>query len=139
MAAEKKKWDQLNIPADRFYHPEHAWAVEEAGQITVGISDYAQDQLGELIFVELPSVGDEFQQGDVFGQAESAKTVSSLYMPVSGRVTEVNTTVEDEPERVNQEPYAGGWLLKISASQDGELEQLLSQEGYLAALKEKFE
>jgi len=103
----------------------------------VGITDYAQDQLGEMIFIELPSVDDEFSKGDVFGQAESAKIVSSLYIPVSGKVISVNNRVEDDPEILNQDPYEAGWLLLIEPEDLDEINQLLSKEEYIQLLREE--
>lgn len=132
----KKTLEQLNFPDDRFYHQEHTWAKVEENLVIVGITDYAQDQLGEIIFVELPSEGEEFAQGDIFGQAESAKTVSSLYMPISGKVIAINDEIEDHLEYINEDPYNAGWLLKIEPTQTNELEQALSKDGYLNGLKE---
>lgn len=137
MNGNKKLIDELDFKNDVNYYHEHTWAKIKDNQVLVGITDYAQDQLGELIFIELPSVDDEFKQGDIFGQAESAKTVSSLYMPVSGKVVSVNNQVEDDPETLNQDPYESGWLILIEPEDLNEMDQLLSKEGYTQLLREK--
>ncbi|MEL7564701.1 MAG: glycine cleavage system protein GcvH [Dehalobacterium sp.] len=137
MSGNKKLIDELDFKNDVNYYLEHTWAKVKDNQVLVGITDYAQDQLGELIFIELPSVNDEFIKGDVFGQAESAKTVSSLYMPVSGKVISVNSQVEDDPEILNKDPYGEGWLLLIEPEALNEVDQLLSKEAYIQLLRER--
>lgn len=135
MSQNKKPLDKLEFINDIIYYPDHTWVKIKEHQVLVGITDYAQNQLGEMIFVELPSVDDEFKQGDVFGQAESAKTVSPLYMPISGRVVAVNNQVEDDPELLNQDPYEAGWLLLIEPEDLNEMNQLLSKDAYCKSLK----
>ncbi len=103
--------------------------------ITIGISDYAQNQLGEIIFVELPRIGDNLSSNDVFGFAESVKAVSDLYMPIGGKVVEVNNMVENSPESINNSPFEDGWMIKIISSDTNELQQLMSAETYLDSLK----
>lgn len=132
---KKKKVAELTFPDKFYYHPEHTWAKNEDGEFWVGISDYAQDQLGEIIFIELPRPGDIFEQGSVFGCAESTKTTSSLYMPVSGVITAVNETLEDTPEIVNTSPYEDGWLVKVLPTDAKAKKGLLSKEDYIAHLK----
>ncbi len=130
MAQAKKTLEELTYDDQISYYPEHTWVRAEEDKITIGISDYAQDQLGDLIFVELPEVGDEFQRGETFGQAESAKTVSSLVMPISGKVTAVNEALEDAPELLNRTPYQDGWIINIEAKDLTELKDLLTSEQY---------
>lgn len=130
MAQTKKAIEELNYDEQISYYPEHTWVRVEEDTITIGISDYAQDQLGDLIFAELPAVGDEFKRGESFGQAESAKTVSSLIMPVSGKVTGVNEALEDDPELLNKSPYQEGWIITIEAKDQTELKELLTWRQY---------
>ncbi|MEL7563275.1 MAG: glycine cleavage system protein GcvH [Dehalobacterium sp.] len=134
--SDKKTIEELIFNNDIYYHGEHTWAKVKDDKVIVGITDYAQDQLGEIIFIELPVVGDEYSQGDVFGQAESAKTVSSLYMPISGKVSTINENLEDNPEIVNNDPYKTGWMIVVEPQQLEELEKLLSKDGYINLLKE---
>lgn len=134
MVGTKKDWSELVFPEDIHYHHQHAWIQAADNQLRVGITDYAQDQLGEIIFVELPSLGETFKMGEVFGQAESAKTVSSLHMPVNGKIAAVNNEIEDNPELVNQAPYAEGWLIMVEPEDTNELKQLLSKEDYIQLL-----
>ncbi len=122
-----------NIPADRRYAKSHEW-VKDAGDgiVEVGISDYAQDSLGDITFVDLPAVGDSFAAGEVFGVVESVKAASDLYAPVGGEVVAVNESLDGQPELVNQEPYAGGWIMKLKVNDANELEALLDSDGYTA-------
>jgi len=133
---EKKQIEELTFLDSICYHKEHTWAKVEGDQVKVGISDYAQDQLGDIIFIELPDIGDVIDKGEVFGQAESAKTVSSLYMPVSGEIIEVNENVIDSPENVNEDPYGEGWMIVIKPKDLEEVKDLLSNDGYISFLKE---
>ena len=115
-----KELNELNLPEDVRYTEDHEW-VKAAGETTrVGISDYAQDQLGDIVFVELPGVGDTFEKGDEFGTLESVKAVSELYMPVGGEITAVNEGLEDAPELVNSDPYGEGWMIEIKVSDPSE-------------------
>ena len=134
--ADKKQVEELTFLNDIQYHKEHTWAKVEGDLVQVGITDFAQDQLGDIIFVELPQVGDAFNQGEVFGQAESAKSVSSLYMPLSGEIASVNNEVEDSPEFVNTDPYGSGWMITVKPRDLSELSSLLTKDGYITLLKE---
>ena len=122
-----------NIAADRRYAKSHEWAKDAGnGVVEVGISDYAQDSLGDITFVDLPKVGDTFAAGEVFGVVESVKAASDLYAPVGGEVVEVNEALDGQPELVNQDPYAGGWIMKLKVSDAAELGALLDGDGYAA-------
>ncbi|MBP2018422.1 glycine cleavage system H protein [Symbiobacterium terraclitae] len=125
-----------NVPADLKYTKEHEWIRVEGNVGVVGITWFAQDQLGDVVFVELPEVGRELKQNEQFGVVESVKTVSDLYIPVSGKVVEVNTKLEGSPELINQDPYGEGWILKIEIANPAELDSLLDAAGYEAFTKE---
>lgn len=130
-----KEISELNFPDDLRYAEDHEWSRMENGEVTIGICDYAQDQLGDVVFVELPEVGDTFDRGQEFGTVESVKAVSELIIPLSGEVTAVNANLEDTPELVNSEPYAGGWMLKVKLANPGELDDLMTKDAYLDMLK----
>jgi glycine cleavage system H protein len=130
-----KEISELNFPEDLRYAEDHEWAKAKGEAVVVGISDYAQDQLGDVVFVELPQVGDTFSKGDEFGTVESVKAVSELYMPVSGEIAAVNTALEDAPELVNNEPYGGGWMIEVKVQDTGELDGLMARDAYLDMLK----
>lgn len=117
------------LPDDRRYTSEHEWAKEERGRVVVGITDYAQDQLGDVVFVGLPEPGTEVRAGEPLGEVESTKSVSDVYSPVSGTVLEKNTEVEQSPELINQDPYGRGWLVAIEQS-NGTGGDLLDAEAY---------
>lgn len=117
-------------PGDLKYSEEHEWLRVENERGVVGITHYAQDQLGDVVFVELPEEGEEFQAGEVFGTVESVKTVSDLYMPVRARVAQVNDRLLDEPELVNESPYGDGWMLIIDILDASEIDSLLSVDEY---------
>lgn len=136
MGEEKKRLDQLIFPNNIQYHQEHIWTEVKEEEVIIGISDFAQDQLGEIVFLELPGVGDRFGKGEVFGQAESAKSVSALYMPVSGEILAVNEHVADSPELANKDPYGSGWLVAVQPDDLTELQELLSKEEYIRFLQE---
>lgn len=136
MSIDKKRFEELSFPDDIQYYKEHTWAKVEGDLVKVGITDFAQSQLGEIIFVELPQVGEEFKQGAVFGQAESAKSVSSLYMPLSGEITSLNNEIEDSPELANTDSYGDGWMVIIKLKDLTELNDLLSRDGYISLLKD---
>jgi len=123
-------------PSDRVYSKEHEWVVVDGDVATIGISSFAQDQLGEVVYVDLPSVGDELAAGDSFGEIESVKSVSELFAPVSGEITEVNSALDDSPETVNADPHEAGWMVKVSLSDAGELDALMSAEDYDAFITE---
>jgi len=116
----------MNTPDHLLYTEEHEWADYKNDDVTIGITDYAQSQLGDVIFVELPEVGDSISMGDSFGEIEAVKTVSELFAPISGTFTAVNEKLEDSPETVNADPYGDGWLIKISPSNPEEKEKLMN-------------
>ena len=130
-----KAISELNLPEDLRYTDDHEWAKKNGGVVRMGISDYAQDQLGDIVFVELPEVGSSFDKGEEFGTVESVKAVSELYMPIGGEVTAINEALADAPELVNSAPYDGGWMMEIKASDPAELEALKSKADYLEMLK----
>ncbi|MFW5995599.1 MAG: glycine cleavage system protein GcvH [Spirochaetia bacterium] len=112
------------------YAKNHEWVREEGGGLVVGISDYAQDSLGDVVFVELPEVGDTYEQGETFGVVESVKAASDVYMPVAGEVTAVNEELGTQPDKVNKDPFGEGWIMKIAPSDSSQLEALMSPEEY---------
>lgn len=118
-----------NIPAELKYTKEHEWAKIEGDIVTVGITDFAQNSLGDIVFVELPEVGQEFAQDDTFGVVESIKSASDLYLPVSGVITEINEELPDSPDSLNSEPYES-WMVKVKITNKDELSELLSGEEY---------
>jgi len=130
-----KELSELNFPDDVMYTDDHEWAKMDNGEAVIGISDYAQDQLGDIVFVELPQVGEIFEKGAEFGTVESVKAVSELFLPLGGEIVAVNDALEDTPELVNNEPYTGGWMLRIKLSEESELDQLMNKSAYLESLK----
>ncbi|MDZ7665194.1 MAG: glycine cleavage system protein GcvH [Desulfotignum sp.] len=130
-----KEINELNLPEDVKYTKDHEWAKAEGDTVTIGINDYAQDQLGEIVFVEMPAVGDSFSAEDEFGSVESVKAVSEMYMPVSGEILAVNEDLEDAPEKVNEDCYQSGWIIKIKASDLTEIDALMDKAAYLEMLK----
>jgi len=120
----------MDIPEDLQYTEEHEWVLVEDDVIIVGITDYAQSELGDVVFVELPQVGEVVQQMEPFGTIEAVKTVADIFAPISGEVVEVNTLLEDSPHLINEDPYGEGWIIKIKISDRSELENLLSSEDY---------
>ncbi len=130
-----KELNELNLPDDVKYAQDHEWVKVVGDTAKIGISDYAQDQLGDIVFVELPEVGDSFAKGDEFGTLESVKAVSELYMPVGGEITAINEALEDAPELVNNAPYADGWMIEIKIADPSETEALMDKGAYLEALK----
>jgi len=117
-------------PGDRRYTTEHEWIKPDGDQFVVGITAFAQDQLGDIVYVELPKVGDRVESGKPFGVIESVKTASDLYAPISGEVVEVNAELVDQPQSVNDDPYEAGWIIKIRAADPTEVDQLLTAEQY---------
>lgn len=117
-------------PADLKYDKEHEWVRVEGDAAFIGISEFAQDQLGEVVYVDLPSVGDELVAGETFGEIESVKSVSELYAPVSGTVLEVNSELDTASERINADPYGAGWMIKVSLVDPAQLDSLMSAEDY---------
>ena len=120
----------MNIPEGLKYTKEHEWVKVEGNIGTVGVTDYAQGELGDIIYIDVTTVGSDVSMGDTFGSIEAVKTVSDMYAPVSGKITEFNTAINDNPAIVNQEPYGAGWLVKIDISNMGDLDSLLSPEEY---------
>jgi glycine cleavage system H protein len=120
----------MNIPGELKYTKDHEWIRVEGDTAVIGITDFAQQELGDIVFVEVDTVGDEVDREDVFGSVEAVKTVSDLFMPVSGEVLEFNEAIEDDPELVNRDPYGEGWIVKVKISDTSELEDLLSSEAY---------
>ncbi|MBR3118619.1 glycine cleavage system protein GcvH [Oceanobacillus profundus] len=120
----------MSLPQDLLYSKEHEWVKKEDGNVRIGITDFAQDELGDIVFVELPEVGDEITADEPFGSVESVKTVSELYAPISGKVVAVNEELEDSPEFVNESPYEKAWMVVVEPSDVAELEQLLSADAY---------
>ncbi len=120
----------FEIPDEKRYLESHEWALETDGTVRVGITDFAQDELGDVVFVELPDEGDDLTQEEAFGVVESIKAVSDLYAPVSGEVTAINETLFDAPELVNDDPYGDGWMIEIDAADVEELDSLLTAEAY---------
>ncbi|RME46232.1 MAG: glycine cleavage system protein GcvH, partial [Caldilineae bacterium] len=115
----------------------HEWARKEGDLIVVGITDYAQESLSDVVYVELPAVGDTFKQGDIFGVVESVKAASDLYMPVSGKVVEINEKLSEQPELVNEDPFGEAWMLKVAPSDPAEWDSLLTPEAYEASIGEE--
>ena len=130
-----KAIEDLNFPSDVKYTDDHEWAKIEGDLVRVGISDYAQDQLGEIVFVEMPEVGDSFGQGDEFGSVESVKAVSEIFLPIAGEIVEVNSELEEAPELVNTDCYNNGWLVKIKPEDLSQMNTLKDQAAYLKMLK----
>lgn len=120
----------LDIPDDRRYLESHEWAKAEDGTVRIGISDFAQDELGDIVFVELPDVGDEITADEPFGVIESIKAVSDIYAPLGGSVTAINEELFDRPELINEEPYEGGWMLEVDPSDPDAIDSLLSASAY---------
>ncbi|MGH8995061.1 MAG: glycine cleavage system protein GcvH [Acidimicrobiales bacterium] len=118
------------VPEDLRYSSDHEWARPEGERVRVGITDYAQDALGDVVFVELPGVGQELSVGALLGEVESTKSVSEIYAPVTGRVVEVNAALSESPERINEDPYGEGWICEIEVSDPGTLEALLDAAAY---------
>lgn len=124
----------MEFPQDLRYSSEHTWAQREGNRVTVGITDFAQEELGEVLFLELPQTGRSVTAGESFGVVESVKAVSDLFAPVSGTVVEVNPRLDDEPELVNHEPYGDGWMIVIEASKPDDWQALLSADDYQATI-----
>ena len=125
----------MSLPQDLKYSEDHEWIKVEGNTATIGITDFAQSELGDIVFVELPEEGDDISTGDSFGSVESVKTVSELYAPVSGSVVAVNEELEDSPELVNESPYENAWMLKVELSDESELDNLLDAAGYQAVIE----
>ena len=124
----------MNVPAELKYTKEHEWIRVEGEEAYVGSTDYAQSLLGDSVFVEVETEGDNLEAGDTFGSIEAVKTVSDLYMPVSGEVLEFNSELEDQPDLVNKDPYGKGWIIKVKIEDEAQLDGLLSADAYKASI-----
>lgn len=128
----------MSIPSNYVFTPSHEWVLDNGdGTITLGVSDHAQELLGDVVFVELPEIGREVEAGEEFSLVESVKAASDIYSPVTGEVVAVNEELEDSPETVNEEPYEGGWIVKIKLSDASELTKLLNADAYAATIAEE--
>jgi glycine cleavage system H protein len=125
----------MNIPAELKYTKDHEWIQIEGNVATVGITDFAQGELGDIVYVDVDTLDDTVEEGDVFGSVEAVKTVSDLFMPLSGEVIAFNETLEDAPELVNTDPYGKGWMIKIEISDNSQIEKLLNAEAYQKLVK----
>ena len=130
-----KNIEEIQLPAELRYSPDHEWVRPEGDLARVGITDYAQDQLGDIVYVELPSVGARIAQGAVFATVESVKSVSECLLPLAGEIVAVNVALTDTPVLLNQSPYGDGWMIRIKPDDSSAAAQLLTAEGYLARLK----
>ena len=124
----------MNFPADIKYTKDHEWIRVEGNEAVVGITDYAQSELGEIVFVDVNTIGETVAQGEVFGSVEAVKTVSDMCMPVTGEVLQFNETLNDQPELVNNDPYGEGWIVRVSVNDPAELASLLSADDYQKAI-----
>lgn len=127
----------MSLPKDLLYSEEHEWVKKEDGNVRIGITSFAQSELGDIVFVELPDVGDEIKADEPFGSVESVKTVSELYAPISGKVVEINEDLEDSPEFVNESPYEKAWMVVVEPANESELDELLSAESYEEFINEE--
>lgn len=125
----------MNIPADLKYTKDHEWVKIDGDTAIIGITDFAQGELGDIVYVDVDTLDETVEEGEVFGSVEAVKTVSDLFMPLTGEVTEFNEALEDEPELVNAEPYGKGWMIKISISNADEIENLLDAEAYKSLIE----
>lgn len=130
-----KEITELELPDDFRYAEDHEWARSDGDDVRIGVSDYAQDQLGDIVFVELPQVGDTFSKGKEFGTVESVKAVAELYMPIGGEIIAVNKALEDSPELLNKSPYQEGWIIQVKPSDPSELDALMTKAAYVEMLK----
>ncbi len=127
----------MDLPEDLKYTKEHEWIKEEGGVVIIGVTDYAQDSLGDVVYVELPEEGSNVTKDEPFGVVESVKAVSDLYSPISGVITEVNDAIVDSPEAINEEPYGEAWMIKVELSNPEEMDELLSADEYQAYIEEE--
>jgi glycine cleavage system H protein len=119
-----------NVPEDLHYSKDHEWVRVDGDQVIIGITDYAQNSLGDVVYVELPKVGEEFAANESFGSVESVKAVSEVFTPVAGAVVKINESLADEPEKVNSDPYGEGWMIRVQMSNPGEVDSLLTAAEY---------
>ncbi|RJR40990.1 MAG: glycine cleavage system protein GcvH [Desulfobacteraceae bacterium] len=132
-----KEISELNLPDELHYTEDHEWATPQGDRFRIGITDFAQDQLGDIVFVELPRVGDVLKAKQQFGTVESVKTVAELYTPLSGEVLAVNETLEASPEVVNSDPYGKGWMIEVKAEKTADLQGLMTKSEYLEMIRGK--
>ncbi len=125
----------MSIPDNLRYSSDHEWALAEGDQVRIGITDYAQDALGDVVYVEVPEVGSRVEQGEAFGEVESTKSVSELFAPVTGVVSEVNDELAGSPQRLNEDPYGDGWICVVACDDLAELDNLLDADGYRALVE----
>lgn len=130
-----KEISELVLSDDLRYTDDHEWVKSDGDKVKVGITDYAQDQLGDIVFVEVPQVGDTFEKGEEFGTLESVKAVSELFMPIGGEITAVNEKLEDAPDLVNSDPYGDGWMIEVKPGDPAEIDALKDKAAYLEMLK----
>lgn len=126
----------MNLPNDLLYSKEHEWVKVKGNTALIGITDFAQSELGDIVYVELPKVGATIQKGEPFGSVESVKTVSELYAPINGKVISVNEALGDSPEEINDSPYEDGWMIEVEIADESELKNLLSAEQYQESIEE---
>ena len=127
----------MKFPEDLLYTESHEWVRDEGGQVTIGLTDYAQSQLKDIVYVEIPEIGSEFKKGDSMGVVESVKTVADIYSPITGKVTDTNFSLKDHPQFVNEDPYGKGWLFKMEIQDREELKELLLAKDYCGSLPEE--
>ena len=120
----------MEIKSELKYTKDHEWVKVEGNQATIGITDYAQGELGDIVYVEVEALGENLQKEEIFGSVEAVKTVSDLFLPVSGKITELNEDLEDKPELINEDPYGKGWIIKMEIENSTELEELLNSDSY---------
>lgn len=130
-----KEISELNLPEDVRYSDDHEWARMENGVVKIGITDYAQDRLGDITFVETPDAGDVFEQGEEFGTLESTKAASAILMPLAGEIVAVNTALEESPDLVNRSPYGDGWIIEVRPADTADLDSLMNREQYMKMLE----
>jgi glycine cleavage system H protein len=130
-----KEIAELSFPEDVRYAESHEWVKAAGDTARIGITDYAQDQLGDIVFVELPDVGESFEKGAEFGTVESVKAVSELYLPVSGEIVAINEALEDAPELINNTPFSDGWMIEVKLDDSSEIDALMGKDAYLSTLK----
>ena len=130
-----KELEELFLPDNVHYTETHEWVRDEEETVVVVVGDYAQDQLGDIVFVELPGIGDTFEKGEEFGTLESVKAVSEIYLPVAGKIVAINEALSEEPELVNQEPYNSGWMVEIEPDDPDEIQTLMTSSEYMEMLK----
>jgi glycine cleavage system H protein len=127
----------MKFPEELLYTDTHEWVKNEGNRVTVGLTDYAQSQLKDIVYVDLPEIGSGFKKGESLGVVESVKTAADLFSPVSGKVTETNMTLKDSPQFINEDPYGKGWILKMDLQDKGELKKLLTSEAYQGSLRKE--